>query len=50
MHQEYDEYTLEISLSAKGIGEYGMLGIGWGGDVMSNTKVRLGGSYRCAGS
>lgn len=38
--------TLSISLKAKGIGEAGMLGIGWGGFKMYDAQVRGKGGLR----
>lgn len=35
------DHTLSISLKAKGIGEAGMLGIGWGGVKMYEAQVRV---------
>lgn len=38
--QMLGDNTLSISLKAKGIGEVGMLGIGWGGVKMYDAQVR----------
>ena len=44
MNQVVEDGYISISLSAKGIGEAGMLGIGWGGLTMSDAKTLTGSS------